>query len=241
MLKNNRKLSQPMKVNNIFIINSKHLISSNDQLYLKDKGNVLHQVNSSYDLKRLLLHTSPDLLILELVSLETELLSMMDLIGSLAELKDVPRIAILNRGKREYVLLLAQMGYQEILLKPIDVHKLIRLIDQLTTMVEEGDFRVISEETAETVVIQFLSHLDVTNSLKLDNFIDHILLKQKKNRIIFDMCRIEYIDSSGLGMLVICKKKLDAVDGDFKLINVNGQVRNVICMLKLDALLDINE
>ncbi|MBN2008095.1 STAS domain-containing protein [candidate division KSB1 bacterium] len=230
-----------MKINNIFILNCNHLISATDQLYLKDSGNVLHQVNSSFDLKRLVLHTRPDFIILELVSLVPDVLSLLDLVENLGDLKNVPRIAILNRGKREYVLLLARMGFQEILLKPVDIHKLIRLIDQLTTDVQDGDFRIVSKEDDDEVVIEFLSHLDVTNSLKLDNFIDHILLKQKKNRITFDLHRMEYIDSSGLGMLVICKKKLDAVDGQFKLINLNEQVTSVIQMLQLETVLEINE
>ena len=77
--------------------------------------------------------------------------------------------------------------------------------------------------------------------MKIDKFIDNLIIKKKINKVIVDLHRISYIDSSGIGILVVCKKKLDLVNGCLKIVNVNDQVKKVFTTLNIDKIIEIED
>ena len=147
---------------NIFIFNSSSLITKDIQSFLIDEGYNIEVINGFYDLKKILEYKKPDLYILEVVSITTELINILETIGKMAEFRNLPCIAVLNRAKQDIVFFLGQSGFQEILTKPIDKNLLLQVIDRLATSVEEGDFRIGKELMKNGfIVIEFLDHLDV--------------------------------------------------------------------------------
>jgi anti-sigma B factor antagonist len=58
-------------------------------------------------------------------------------------------------------------------------------------------------------------------------------------RMILNMRDVDYIDSTGLGALVMCSTRLRKVDGAVKLLNVNRRNIELIVMTKIDTIFEI--
>lgn len=54
-----------------------------------------------------------------------------------------------------------------------------------------------------------------------------------------NMEKVNYLDSSGLGMLVYIKKEIARHNGKLRILNVNEQVLNVFKLTKLDEFFEI--
>jgi stage II sporulation protein AA (anti-sigma F factor antagonist) len=105
---------------------------------------------------------------------------------------------------------------------------------------KEGDFRIVDEETNATVTtVEFLNHVDASNSKNIENYIDNLIINKKVKNLKFDFKKVRYIDSSGIGVLIVCKKKLELLGGGLSLIHVNDQVQNLFSTLHIDQILEI--
>ena len=79
-------------------------------------------------MEALLKTTCPDLIVLEFISATPEVMSILERVRESEKLEYVPRLAILNRGHRDSVLLLARMGFTEIILKPVDIKQILMVL-----------------------------------------------------------------------------------------------------------------
>jgi len=59
-------------------------------------------------------------------------------------------------------------------------------------------------------------------------------------RLVFDMASLEYIDSAGLGMLLIARERADECNGRLALLSPKGHVAKVLRLSKFDTLMDIS-
>ena len=57
------------------------------------------------------------------------------------------------------------------------------------------------------------------------------------NKILIDLSRVNYADSSGLGALLFGLRQLKNLGGQMKLLAANNKVRNLIRIARLDELL----
>lgn len=74
--------------------------------------------------------------------------------------------------------------------------------------------------------------IDATNQDRVQQVVDH-LLNDGHRRFIMDLNGVEFIDSSGLVMLVKSLKHIRGVKGDIYLSNIQTEV---LCILKLTRL-----
>lgn len=58
-------------------------------------------------------------------------------------------------------------------------------------------------------------------------------------RILMDMGGLRFVDSSGIGALLSCFKKVNALGGQLKLCSLTDQVRSILDLVKVNKLLDI--
>jgi anti-anti-sigma factor len=65
------------------------------------------------------------------------------------------------------------------------------------------------------------------------------LLNQKKTKIVFDLEKTNYIDSSGLGFFIGTLKNLKSVKGDMVLINLNTYIYGIFQLIHLHEIIDI--
>ena len=65
------------------------------------------------------------------------------------------------------------------------------------------------------------------------------LLNAGVSRIVLNLQRVRFIDSAGLGQLIMCRKRTLSGGGDIKLLKPAGQVRQVLVMTLLTDVFEI--
>lgn len=79
-------------------------------------------------------------------------------------------------------------------------------------------------------------YLDAKETPSFKQKVGNLLAGEKINRAVFDLHRLQFIDSSGLGALLSILKTLHSSGGDLKLSGMNHAVRAVfelVCMHKI--------
>jgi len=59
------------------------------------------------------------------------------------------------------------------------------------------------------------------------------------NKIVLDLAQVDYIDSTGLGALVMCATSLRKTHGNVKLLNLNRRTCELLVMTKLATVFEI--
>lgn len=62
---------------------------------------------------------------------------------------------------------------------------------------------------------------------------------QSGSRLLLNMLEVDYVDSTGLGALVMCSTYLKKSDGIAKLVNVNRRNIELIVMTKIDSIFEV--
>jgi anti-sigma B factor antagonist len=60
-------------------------------------------------------------------------------------------------------------------------------------------------------------------------------------RLLLNMAEVDYIDSTGLGAMVMCSKKATNSNGVAKLVNVNRRSIELLVMTRIDTLFEVFE
>jgi len=86
--------------------------------------------------------------------------------------------------------------------------------------------------------------LDISGEIDLYNapqIKDHLnqLIEDKIYKVIINLDRVTYIDSSGIGALIAGVSNLKKYNGTLKIINTSGAVRKVLELTKLNAFFEI--
>jgi anti-sigma B factor antagonist len=58
-------------------------------------------------------------------------------------------------------------------------------------------------------------------------------------KLVLDLSRLRFVDSSGLGAFISCLRKLNARGGDLKLCGMSKQVRGVFELVRMHRIFDI--
>ena len=54
------------------------------------------------------------------------------------------------------------------------------------------------------------------------------LVEMGRTKILLNMSRVSYMDSSGVGELLACLTKVDEAGGHFKLLNISTKIKNLL-------------
>ena len=96
------------------------------------------------------------------------------------------------------------------------------------------------ERPDDPVVVRAPNVLIASNRLELKNRVQHEL-DQGGRRFLVDFSDTQYIDSSGLGVLVMLTKTVGKFGGELHLANLNDDLRSLLALSKLDTILSILE
>ena len=95
-----------------------------------------------------------------------------------------------------------------------------------------------TEEIGDITVVAVLTEvLDAGNTDELKAGFASIL--NESNKVVIEMSRVKFIDSSGCGTLLFCQKQLSKLGGDLKLCGVQETVRTVFELVRMDRVIDI--
>jgi anti-sigma B factor antagonist len=88
-----------------------------------------------------------------------------------------------------------------------------------------------------TVASISVKELDAGNVGELRRSMAPIL--EASTRLVIDLSRLEFIDSSGLGAILSCLRQLSAKGGDLKLSGMTAQVRAAFELVRMHRIFDI--
>ena len=82
-----------------------------------------------------------------------------------------------------------------------------------------------------------VEELDASNTGEFKRDIAPIL--QAHPRLILDLAKVRFVDSSGLGAMLSCLRQLSARNGDLKLCGMSKQVRALFELVRMHRIFDI--
>lgn len=99
----------------------------------------------------------------------------------------------------------------------------------------------ISVEKLDGVSVAVLpvDELDAGNSPEFKRDIAPTL--QANTKLVLDLSRLRFVDSSGLGAILSCLRQVSAKNGDLKLCGMSKQVRAAFELVRMHRIFDISE
>jgi anti-sigma B factor antagonist len=94
------------------------------------------------------------------------------------------------------------------------------------------------EERGEITVFSLKGNLDALTASSLRKEIE-ALLAARKIYVVFDLAKLELIDSSGVGAIVSLFKRVRTLQGDVKIARLDGQPQEIFKLLRLDRAFEI--
>lgn len=95
-----------------------------------------------------------------------------------------------------------------------------------------------TEKIGEVTVVSLLTEvLDATNADEFKTGFASIAEESKK--IVLELSRVKFIDSSGCGSLLSCLRQAKSSGGDLKICRVQETVRTVFELVRMDRVIDI--
>ena len=88
-----------------------------------------------------------------------------------------------------------------------------------------------------TVAMVPMEELDASNAAEFKSDVAPLL--EATTKLVLDLSRLRFVDSSGLGAFISCLRKLDAKGGDVKLCGMSKQVRAVFELVRMHRIFDI--
>ena len=96
----------------------------------------------------------------------------------------------------------------------------------------------IPVERCRDVAVALLpvDELDAGNAEELKRDVAPLLETDKK--LVFDLSRVRFADSSGLGALISCLRKVNANGGELRLCGMSDQVRTLFELVRMHKVFD---
>jgi len=82
-----------------------------------------------------------------------------------------------------------------------------------------------------------VDELDASNAGEFKRDIAPVL--QANTKLVLDLSRLRFVDSSGLGAMLSCLRQLTAKSGDLKLCGMSKQVRGLFELVRMHRIFDI--
>ena len=96
---------------------------------------------------------------------------------------------------------------------------------------------VLQQQGNVTVAAVPVEELDASNAADFKRDMAPVL--DEHPRLVLDLSRLRFVDSSGLGAFISCLRKLNAKGGDLKLCGMSKTVRAVFELVRMHRVFDI--
>ncbi len=96
--------------------------------------------------------------------------------------------------------------------------------------------QLTTEKVGGATVVHCDGRLNMVAAPRLKGSLDE-LVAEGRTRLVVDLSRTAFIDSSGLGALIAGLKRARQVGGDLRIAAANDQVRTVLGLTNLDRVL----
>jgi len=97
---------------------------------------------------------------------------------------------------------------------------------------------MIMEKVADVSVLMLPGgNLDASNAKDYKRDLSPVI--EKNRRMVFDMSKLQFVDSSGLAVLLGCLRQINGVGGDLKLFGMTKPVRALFELVRMHRIFDI--
>lgn len=83
-------------------------------------------------------------------------------------------------------------------------------------------------KTLGDVILELSGELDYSNVVELKN---EVMAEQEAGRVVVDMAGLDFIDSSGIGMLLVLARELSGQNRVFEVINIPESIRESMALI----------
>ena len=88
-----------------------------------------------------------------------------------------------------------------------------------------------------TVIQLPVENLDAGNTKEFKRQVSPLL--EAKGKLVFDMAKVKFVDSSGLGALLSCLRQVNAEGGDLKICGLTKQVRVIFELVRMHRIFEM--
>ncbi len=98
----------------------------------------------------------------------------------------------------------------------------------------------IRQVEPNVTVVELTGHLNLGNELmSLENAVKR-LIDDGARKLVFDVTRLDYIDSAGIGMLVGCNGQMDRAGGKMRVAGAHGTVAKAFEVVHMDRITSLD-
>jgi anti-sigma B factor antagonist len=121
------------------------------------------------------------------------------------------------------------------LAKSLDIERLASACGGRLKMVETK-----TEQIGDVTVVEISGRLHLGNSLSYAENSINRLIDGGTRKLVIDLTRLEYIDSSGLGMLIFCGGRMEQIGGKMRVAGAAGGVAHVFEVAQASRILQFD-
>jgi len=97
-----------------------------------------------------------------------------------------------------------------------------------------------TQQIGDVTVVEMAGRLHIGNSLiYVENAINR-LIDTGTRKLVLDLAKLEYIDSSGLGMLIGCAGRMQQSGGRMRVAGAHGTVANIFQVVHAGRILQLD-
>ncbi|PQJ68022.1 MULTISPECIES: STAS domain-containing protein [Photobacterium] len=92
--------------------------------------------------------------------------------------------------------------------------------------------------SSSVIALALQDEFDAQRARELESEFD-VLSQTERMELVIDMTQVQFIDSCGIGAIVFLYKRLKSRGRRLRLLNVNGQPRELMQMLRIDKVIPL--
>lgn len=90
----------------------------------------------------------------------------------------------------------------------------------------------------KTLVVALAGELDHHTSKELKSLVEEIIKNQNIENVIFDFSKLDFMDSSGIGVIVGRYKLINSLGGKVAITGAKNNVRRILLMSGIDKIIE---
>jgi anti-sigma B factor antagonist len=98
----------------------------------------------------------------------------------------------------------------------------------------------IRQVEPNVTLVELSGHLNLGNELMSLEAAVKRLIHEGARKLVFDVSKLEYIDSAGIGMLVGCNGQMDRAGGKIRVAGAQGAVSKAFAVVHMDRITSLD-
>ena len=89
----------------------------------------------------------------------------------------------------------------------------------------------------DIVVVQITGRITLGRECQEVEWAVENLLNENRKKVVFDLKKLDYLDSTGIGIIVMCSGKIKAAGGELRLASLQPRIAELMKMTRIDQII----